>query len=194
MLPNMLPTLETERLILRPLELADVEQVQVLFPHWEIVQYLNSRVPWPYPEDGAMTNTRDVTLPAMERGEEWHWSLLLKTKPEQLVGRICLARGENNRGFWLGLPWQGQGLMTEAVIAVTDYWFDVLGFPVLRVPKAVANAASRRISEKMGMRVVAHKESEYVCGMLPTEVWEISAEEWSLWRETRRLATHGSFQ
>ena len=38
--------------------------------------------------------------------------------------------------------------MTEAVIAVNDYWFDVLGFAVLRAPKAVLNVASRRISEK----------------------------------------------
>jgi hypothetical protein len=36
--------------------------------------------------------------------------------------------------------------MTEACDAVTDYWFDVLREPVLRVPKA-ANGASRRISE-----------------------------------------------
>ncbi len=32
--------------------------------------------------------------------------------------------------------------MTEAVEVVTDYWFDTLGFPVLRAPKAVANIAS----------------------------------------------------
>lgn len=58
------------------------------------------------------------------------------------------------------------------------YWFDTLGFPVLRAPKAIANAASRRISEKTGMRVVEVKESDYVSGRLPTEVWEITAEEW----------------
>ena len=49
--------------------------------------------------------------------------------------------------------------MSEAVDAVTDYWFNTLGFPVLRAPKAVANAASRRISEKQGMRLVATKKS-----------------------------------
>ncbi len=53
-----------------------------------------------------------------------------------------------NRGFWLAPEWQGWGLMTEAVIAANDFWFDVLGFPVLRTGKAVANAGSRRISEK----------------------------------------------
>jgi RimJ/RimL family protein N-acetyltransferase len=74
--------------------------------------------------------------------------------------------------------------MTEAVIAVTDYWFDVLRFPVLRVPKAVENLGSRRISEKTGMRIVEVKESEYVSGRLQTQVWEITAEEWRAWRET----------
>jgi ribosomal-protein-alanine N-acetyltransferase len=76
------------------------------------------------------------------------------------------------------LPWQGRGLMTEAVVAVNDFWFDVLGLAVLRVPKATANVGSRRISEKTGMRVVETKESDYVCGRLPTEVWEITADEW----------------
>jgi RimJ/RimL family protein N-acetyltransferase len=68
--------------------------------------------------------------------------------------------------------------MTEAADAATDYWLDTLGFPVLRVPKAVANAASRRISEKQGMRVVAVEERDYVGGRFPTEIWEITAAEW----------------
>jgi ribosomal-protein-alanine N-acetyltransferase len=68
--------------------------------------------------------------------------------------------------------------MTEAVIAANDYWFDVLGFSVLRAPKAVVNVASRRISEKTGMRVVAVQEHDYVSGRLLTEIWEITAQEW----------------
>ena len=174
--------LETERLILRPLELADAEQIQRLFSQWEIVQYLNGRVPWPYPEDGAFTNIRDHSLPAMETGEAWEWTLRLKLKPEELIGRISLYLGDNNRGFWMGLPWQGKGLMTEAVIAVTDFWFDELGHEVLRVPKAIANTASKKISESFGMRVIETKESDYVSGRLPTEVWEITADEWRAWR------------
>jgi len=47
--------------------------------------------------------------------------------------------------------------MSEAVEVVTDYWFNELGFSVMRVPKAVVNTASRRISEKSGMRVIARK-------------------------------------
>jgi ribosomal-protein-alanine N-acetyltransferase len=50
----------------------------------------------------------------MERGEQWHWTLRLKTSPEQIIGSISLMTGSDNRGFWLGLPWHRQGLMAEA--------------------------------------------------------------------------------
>ena len=180
-----IPSLETRRLLLRPLQLEDAEQVQILFPHWEIVKHLNAKVPWPYPPDGARTFYEQVALPEMAEGKHWTWALLLKKAPEQLIGCISLMRGEENRGFWLGLPWHGQGLMTEASDAVTDFWFDVLKFPVLRVPKAIDNTASRRISEKQGMRVIAIVERDYVCGRLPAEIWEITAEEWHARRHGR---------
>lgn len=175
----MTPSLETPRLILRALHLDDAAQTQNLFSQWEIVRHLLNRVPWPYPPDGAHTFYRDVALPAIERGDAWHWTLRLKSRPEQIIGSIALTRGENdNRGFWIGLPWQGQGLMSEACDAVTEFWFATLEFPVLRTGKAAANIASRRISEKQGMRLVGTTEKDYVCGRLPTEIWEITAEEW----------------
>jgi ribosomal-protein-alanine N-acetyltransferase len=176
----MTPTLETPRLFLRPSELADAEQVQILFPHWEIVKHLADVVPWPYPADGAYRYFHDVALPAVARGDAWHWSLSLKTDPAQLIGLINLAKGDTtNRGFWIGQRWQKQGLMTEACDAVTEYWFNVLRFPVLRVTKAVANDASRRISRRQGMRVVSTKERGYVSGKILSELWEITAEEWN---------------
>lgn len=193
MIENVVPSLETPRLLLRPLELADAEQTQQLFPHWEIVRYLANSVPWPYPPDGAYTYYGDQALPAMDRGDAWHWTLRLKTDPDRLIGCISLMRGDHiNRGFWLGRSWHRQGLMSEACDVVTDYWFNTLKFSVLRAPKAVANAASRRISEKSGMRLVATDEHEYVSGRLPTEIWEITAEEWNArnlrkdWRTTER--------
>ena len=175
----MTPTLETNRLCLQPLELADAAQIQMLFPHWEIVRFLAGRVPWPYPSDGAETYIRTMALPAIERGDEWHWTLRLKSEPAQIVGCINLMKAEyHNRGFWLGLPWQGRGLMSEACDAVTDYWFDKLKFPVLRVPKAIENPASRRISVRQGMRVIATEERQFVSGKLPAEIWELTADEW----------------
>jgi ribosomal-protein-alanine N-acetyltransferase len=182
---RQVPELETRRLVLRPLELADVEATQRLFPHWEIVQYMGKVVPWPYPPDGALTFIRDVALPEVVRGDRWVWTLRLKTVPDEQIGLIDVRRDKTeNRGFWIGIPWQNQGLMTEASEAVSDFWFNVLGENVLRVSKAVKNAASRRISEKGGMRIVATEMREYVSGPMMAEIWEITREEW----EHRRLS------
>jgi RimJ/RimL family protein N-acetyltransferase len=173
----------TNRLILRPMELADAEQIQAIFPRWEIVRHLQKVVPWPYPEDGARQFIEHIALPQAQREEAWHWTLRLKSAPEQLIGVINLRAGEKtNRGFWLGLDWQGQGLMSEACVWANDFWFEKLCFPVLRVSKAIENTASRRISEKQGMRLVGTEMGEYVCGPLLSEIWEITAEEWASWK------------
>ena len=187
MTPNgQIPNGQTARLILRPLELADAAQIQELFPHWEIVRYLRNVIPWPYPADGAFQFIRDFALPAIARGDEWIWTLRLKSAPERVIGVINLRRGpHDNRGFWLGLEWQGKGLMSEACAWANDFWFELLGFPVLRVAKACDNTTSRRISEKQGMRLVGAEERDYVCGRSPSEIWEITAEEWRAWKARR---------
>jgi RimJ/RimL family protein N-acetyltransferase len=182
-MPSDFPSLTTARLILRPVELADAAAIQRIFPRWEIVRFLAAKVPWPYPADEAERFLREVALPAMAAGTEWQWSIRRRAAPDDLIGIMHLLDNEgDNRGFWLDPAWQGQGLMSEACVAANDFWFDTLGKPVLRVPKAAANGPSRRISERQGMRMIATGERDYVCGRLPFELWEIFAEEWTAWR------------
>lgn len=173
------PTFQTRRLILTPLELTDATAIQQLFPHWEVVRYLDSRVPWPYPDDGALTYVRDHALPAIAAGREWHWMIRIAEEPTQSIGSISLYdQPGNNRGFWLAPPWQGKGYMREACEVINAYWFEALGRPVMQVPKAVGNQASRRISEREGMRLIGTQEGDFVCGVLLKEVWEMTREAW----------------
>jgi len=189
MAPAIIPEGRTARLLLRPLSLADAPQIQRLFPQWEIVKYLAARIPWPYPPDGAEQFIRHNALPQMERGEAWHWTLRLRIDPGPLIGFLSLVAGEDeNRGFWLAPEHQHKGLMTEACAWANDFWFDTLGQARLRVPKAIANRASRRISEKQGMYVIRIEERDFVSGRLPSEIWEITAEEWRAWKENHSRA------
>ncbi|WP_409497738.1 GNAT family N-acetyltransferase [Pseudomonas fragi] len=179
------PTLQTPRLMLQPLQLSDAPAIQQRFAHWQVVRYLNAAVPWPYPDDGALSYVRDVALPAMTRGEEWHWTLRLLSQPGQLIGSISLMDAvDNNRGFWLAPQWQGQGLMSEACEVIDAYWFQTLGRAVMRVPKAAPNTGSRRISERGGMRLVSSEESDFVSGKLTCQLWEITREQWLARRPT----------
>jgi [ribosomal protein S5]-alanine N-acetyltransferase len=145
------PRLETPRLVLSQLALTDAPEIQAVFPQWSIVAYMAATVPWPYPDDGALTHVRDNAIPAMEAGFEWHWCIRPKSEPRRLIGMVSLMlRDDDNRGFWLDPSWQRLGLMREASDTVTDFWFDRLGRSLLRVPKASANASSRAISERSG--------------------------------------------
>jgi RimJ/RimL family protein N-acetyltransferase len=176
---DSLPTLHTERLVLTPLQLDDAVQIQELFPQWEVVRYLDSRVPWPYPDDGALAYVRDVVLPAMAAGTEWHWMIRTVDEPERCIGSISLYdHPGNNRGFWLAPQWWGKGYIREACKVINAYWFQTLSRPVMQVPKAIANHASRKVSEREGMRKVGERDGHFVCGPMQVETWEMTRDEW----------------
>ena len=68
----MIVQLETKRLFLRPLQLADAEETERLFPQWEIVKFLDAQVPWPWTKGLVFRHYRDVILPAIESGDAPH--------------------------------------------------------------------------------------------------------------------------
>jgi len=173
------PVLATERLLLRPIELADAPGIQAVFPQWEVVAFLGTAVPWPYPADGAESFVRDVVLPGVAAGRMWVWSIRLRDEPDRLIGVINLRLSDDkNRGFWLDPDYHRRGLMREAADAVTGFWFDTLGQPVMRIPKAITNTASRAISVREGARVVWRGPKDYVSGTHESELWELTADEW----------------
>ncbi|MGE4712485.1 GNAT family N-acetyltransferase [Yersinia enterocolitica] len=175
-----IPMLETKRLLLKPIVAEDALQIQERYPRWEIVRYMVSSVPWPYPDDGAAHYVNNVVLPAMAKGVAWVWTIRHRDNPDNLIGVICLDDEEdNNRGFWLVPECQGHGLMREASIAATDYWFNTLNRAVLRAPKATENIRSQHISVSSGMRLIRTEKKEFVSGLLDSELWEITRDEWN---------------
>lgn len=172
--------LETPRLLLRTMTMADAPRIQELFPNPNVLRFMAASIPWPYPDDGAESYLRR-TLPRIERMEEYYWAIVRRGhEAEGLVGGIGLmpASDEESRGFWLGEPYWGQGFMREASDAVTAFAFDTLGMTELRLNNAAPNAASHRIKESAGAEIVSVGDTEYVGGTFPGVRWRLTAEAW----------------
>jgi ribosomal-protein-serine acetyltransferase len=78
-----------------------------------------------------------------------------------LEGRIVGAAGytgikwearSTGLGYWLAEGYQGRGLMTRAVGALTDHAFDELGLNRVEIQVASDNHRSRAIPERLGFK------------------------------------------
>lgn len=180
------PILATNRLVLRPFVPTDAETIQRVFPRWEIVQYLGSTIPWPYPADGAKEFV-DGVLASEGESKDFHWAIALNENPDELIGVIGLhPKSEvSNRGFWLSPEYWRQGLMSEATEAVTDFWFDTFGDRPLVVDNATANTGSRRVKERIGAEFLGSHEFKFVSGLQPAEKWRITKDIWEKYKKGR---------
>lgn len=70
-----IPTLTTERLLLKPLVAEDAAQIQTLYPRWEIVRYMVSSVPRP------IRITARKTMSTTWRCRIWQKGLLVLEHP-----------------------------------------------------------------------------------------------------------------
>lgn len=151
-------TLECERFILRPLEAADAKTVQAFCNNWNIACML-ARVPHPYPDGYA--ETWIATHPALRA--EGAGSVFGIDYEGQLVGSVGVERkpeGNFELGYWLGEPWWGRGLMTEAARRTIGFAFESLEIDRLTSSYFDDNPASGRVLEKCGFRDVG-----------PTGIW-----------------------
>ncbi len=181
------PTLETERLILRPMEISDAPAIQRLLPHWNVVKHMSVVIPWPYPADGAQTFLQDILLPDVAAGRCLSWAITIKELGDELVGAIDFRfdpSPADNRGFWLAEAHWGKGYMSEAVVALNNYVFDELKVERIVTTNAIANTASSHIKSSTAGRIIERKDAEYVGGVFPTEVWEITRSDWVNFRST----------
>jgi [ribosomal protein S5]-alanine N-acetyltransferase len=175
------PTLQTSRLILRPLALTDAPAIQRHFNNWNIIKNLASVVPWPYPDNGAESFVRQQLKKIAAGEHSYHWVLVMRSGDDQAIGNISFRPAENlkgNRGFWLAEPYWNQGLMTEAVAAVNEFVFNTLGVESFYVLNASSNIGSRRVKQKTGAEFVGHAELSHHNGEQKAEKWKVTRASW----------------
>jgi len=138
--------LETERLVLRAPRANDAEALAQLINDRRIA-INTARIPYPYSVEDA-----ELFIAAVNRrgGEV----AFLITLHDALIGGCGVAQSDSGPelGYWVGVPFWGQGFATEAAGAVIDYAFGSLGHEVIEAGARVSNPASRRVLEKCGFQ------------------------------------------
>lgn len=149
---NVIPTLTTARLCLRPLVIADAPTVQRLAGAHEVAD-TTLNIPHPYP-DGIAEQWIGTRAEVAQNGADLTWAIA-DCADDTLYGAISLRSNLQNRhaelGYWIGLPYWGRGYATEAARAVVAYGFAKL--PIQRVCARYyrRNPASGRVMQKLGM-------------------------------------------
>jgi 8-oxo-dGTP diphosphatase len=150
------PRIETPRLILRAVTLADAPWIERYVSDWEVARH-TARIPHPYPAGGAVDFIRgldpgDGPTFAIERRED--------REPVGLIGIELKASGEAETGFWVGKPFWGKGYASEALKAVVEHAFLKLGLASLIALAVPENRASIRVQEKAGLSFTGMTETD----------------------------------
>jgi len=160
-----LPTLATERLVLRPFELADAAAVRRLAGAPEVA-LTTQNIPHPY-EEGMAESWISSHLPAWEARDVL--TLAVSVEGEGLVGAVSLhinrAHRRGELGYWVGFPYWNRGYATEAAAALMEFGFDELELNRIQARHMTRNPASGQVMQKLGMRPEGvHRELVLVRG------------------------------
>lgn len=147
------PTLNTDRLILRPFTLADAPELHRLANEPEIAA-TTLRIPHPYPE--KLARTWIESHPAMfEAGDGVVFAVVLRRDGNLIgcVGLTCDPENQNAElGYWIGVPYWNRGYATEAARMTVAFGFAAFGLHRIKSGYFASNPASGRVMEKIGMR------------------------------------------
>lgn len=171
-------TVETERLRLRPLRLADLSAVLTLAGEREVAEQ-TARIPYPLTPAAA-----EAWLCAAAAGEEIVFAIERK-EDGAFIGAVGLVgAGKGNAtaelGYWIGRSYWSRGYATEAVRQLLAYAFEGSGMPAIRACTFRENRASARVQEKVGMRLVGctmHCAPARGCAR-EAEIRELRREDW----------------
>jgi RimJ/RimL family protein N-acetyltransferase len=146
------PILETERLVLQPFQISDAARVKTLAGAYEIYT-TTLNIPHPY-ENGMAEKWIASHASQFYEGDGVSLAVTLKADGV-LIGAIGLGATLRHQraelGYWIGVPYWGNGYCTEAAIAIIRYGFNVVNYHKITSMHMQCNPASGRVMEKAGM-------------------------------------------
>ncbi|MEC4814509.1 MAG: GNAT family N-acetyltransferase [Scytonema sp. PMC 1069.18] len=145
-------TIETSRLLLRPLTETDLDDLAEIYSIPEVMRY---RL---FSQPASFKQTQEFLISYLLHWEQHgfgRWATIYKAS-QQLIGHCGLeylaALDEVEVNYLLSSQYWGQGLATESAIALVSYGFKTLQFERLVALAKPENLASLRVMEKIGMQ------------------------------------------
>ena len=141
-----IPVLQTERLTLRAPCRADARVIAKFAGDRRIAEN-TSRIPHPYGIEDAEEYVASINTVDGE-------TCFAVMRDDRLIGLCNVTPGKDGAeiGYWVGAPYWGQGIATEAARAMIDFAFADVGYDMLVAGARVSNPASRRVLEKCGFQ------------------------------------------
>ena len=148
-------TLETKRLILRRFTVRDAD---AMYTNWasdpEVTRYLT------WPAHAGVETSRAVLADwtaAYAQESCYQWAIVLKDRADEPVGSIGAVDVSDDIaavqiGYCLGRRWWHQGIMSEALGAVMDFFFDAVGCNRIACRHDPRNPHSGMVMQKCGMK------------------------------------------
>jgi RimJ/RimL family protein N-acetyltransferase len=173
--------LETARLLLRPLTIADEDDVFAYQSDPEIVRY----IPWP-------VRTREQVREALHRfaGNGTVLAIVERTSG-RVVGQMNLSiESDVDRhgefGYVVGRAYARRGFAYEASVRLLDHAFETLDLHRVSARIDTRNLASAALAEKLGLRREAEfRENEWFKGeWSSTWIYAVLQSEWRAMRGT----------
>src|SRR5713226_8131371 len=158
-------TLTTARLLLRPLELDDVDLLWPDITDPEISKYMA----WEAHTDKSQTvDFLKSEIERREAGQGITWAIFNDGSFCGILSLIGLVRGHRaltynkaELAYWLGRSYQRQGIMTEAGRRVLQFAFHELKLHKICVSHFSNNEASENLIKRLGFRCVGEQLKEF---------------------------------
>lgn len=170
------PILVTERLVLRPPHLEDVDAIAYLANNPRVADML-ARMPHPYTRENAVD-----FVERSRKGEMGNCIYAITQADNGLFMGCCgiHPRGEDLEiGYWLGEPYWGNGYATEASDALIDLAFRATAIGRLHISCRVINARSRRVIHKSGFQFSSQGMGDSLsAGKVPVERYVLDRSTW----------------
>lgn len=150
--------IRTDRLVLRQLTLDDAKAFSKLAGDYDIAKMTGS-LPHPMPLFSAEFKIMYLRR-QKQRGLAYPYAIT--REGGDLIGVMDLFRSAPDAaleiGYWIGKPYWGQGLSTEAAKAIIQEARDNLGVKALMAGAFADNPTSLRVLEKLGFKPTGHEE------------------------------------